>query len=371
MSLTQRIAITAMVCSSPIANATGLNFWESSTSNSALASANGASAVDASILATAPSSMTQLKTTTVTASVTRYQVDTDYDILGTQSSYSKANPIPAGFMVMPIDSNWSVGLAAYSRTAADISISEFRLPPPLNIRILEQARVRPIVVSFAPSVAYKMGDVSIGLTLEYQYADYLLEVDKCKFLGGCNTETTTGNTDGWTGAISATWQASSWLTLAATHRLDSQFGDSNIQFALPSITSVYGTIALTDSWSWHNTFSLSRWDSQGVTYTDYDDPIQLLKGSRHSKRYATSMEYRIGQLALRGGVSMDEAIDSFGGEDVRYRLGAAYTVNEHLTLDLSGFSENYARKNVKLNESYQVDVQNKGYGVSFGLTYRY
>lgn len=376
MSFTQRVAITASVGLStimltPISSATGLNFWESSTSNSALASANGASAVDASILATAPSSMTQLKSTTVTASVTRYQVDTDYDILGTKSSYSKANPIPAGFLVIPLESNWYVGLAAYSRTAADISISEFKLPPPLNLRILDQARVRPIVVSFAPSVAYKMGDVSLGVTLEYQYADYLLERNDCNFWGKCSLETTEGNTNGWSGALSATWQANSWLTLAATHRLASDFGDSNIQFDLPSITSVYGTIAITDNWSWHNTFSLSRWDGQGVTYADYSDPIQLLKGSRHSKRYATSMEYRIGDLALRGGVSIDEAIDSFGGEDVRYRLGAAYSFSDNLTLDLSGFSEHYARKNVKVTNDLQVDVLNQGYGISLGMTYRY
>ncbi len=322
MSFTQRVAMTASVGLStlmltPISSATGLNFWESSTSNSALASANGASAVDASILAIAPSSMTQLKSTTVTASVTRYQVDTDYNILGTKANYSKANPIPAGFLVIPLESNWYVGLAAYSRTAADISIPETKLGG--VIPVLNEARVRPIVVSFAPSIAYKINDVSLGLTLEYQYADYLLERNECNFWGKCSLETTEGNTNGWSGALSATWHANSWLTLAATHRLASDFGDSNIQFDLPSITSVYGTIAITESWSWHNTFSLSRWDGQGVTYADYSDPIQLLKGSRHSKRYATSMEYRVGNLALRGGVSIDEAIDAFGGEDVRYR----------------------------------------------------
>lgn len=367
MSFKQRIAMTAGLSAlmlNPIANATGLNFWESSTSNSALASANGAEAVDASILATAPSSMTQLTSTTVTASVTRYQVDTDYDILGTKAAYSKANPIPAGFLVMPLESNWYVGLAAYSRTAADISVPDIAFLP-------TNARTRPIVVSFAPSVAYKMGNFSIGATLEYQYADYLLEVKKCE-LFTCSLETTTGNTNGWSGALSATWQANSWLTLAATHRLASDFGDSNIQFDLPSITSIYGTVAITDNWSWHNTFSLSRWNGKGVFYSDYRDRIGLLKGSRDSKRYATSMEYRIGNLALRGGASIDEAIDSFGGEDIRYRLGAAYNVSDRLTLDLTGFVENYARKNIAVDVlNTKVDVQNNGYGVSLGLTYRY
>ncbi|WP_112479435.1 OmpP1/FadL family transporter [Vibrio variabilis] len=371
MSFKQRVSMTAGLSAlmlNPIANATGLNFWESSTSNSALASANGAEAIDASILATAPSSMTQLTSTTVTASVTRYQVDTDYDILGTKAAYSKANPIPAGFLVMPLESNWYVGLAAYSRTAADISVPDIKF---LGIPFHREARTRPIVVSFAPSVAYKMGNFSIGATLEYQYADYLLEAKKCEWFT-CNVDTTTGNTNGWSGALSATWQANSWLTLAATHRLASDFGDSNIQFDLPSITSVYGTIALTDNWSWHNTFSLSRWNGQGVTYSNYDDLFGLLKGSRHSKRYATSMEYRIGDFSLRGGASIDEAIDSFGGEDVRYRLGAAYNVSDNLTLDLTGFAENYARKYIAIDPlDTKVDVQNKGYGVSLGLTYRY
>lgn len=376
MSFTHRIAMTATVGLSasmltPISNATGLNFWESSSSNSALASANGAAPVDASILATAPSSMTQLTSTTVTASLIRYQVDTDYDILGTKSAYSKANPIPAGFLVMPLESDWYIGLAAYSRTAGDISISEFKLPPPLHLRILDQAHVRPIVVSFTPSVAYRMGSVSLGLSLEYQYADYLLERNDCNFWGKCSEETTKGNTNGWSGALSATWQASDWLRLAATHRLGSDFGDSNIQFDLPSITSIYGTIALTENWFWHNTYSLSRWDGQGITYADYSDPIQLLKGSRDSKRYATSMEHRMGDLALRGGVSIDEAIDSFGGEDVRYRLGGAYSINDYLTVDVSGFSEHYARKNVRLINNLQVDALNQGYGISLSITYRH
>ncbi|WP_206536066.1 hypothetical protein [Vibrio sp. AND4] len=373
MSLTPCIVTTGLVTSflAPISSATGLNFWESSTSNSALASANGAAAVDASILATAPSSMTQLTSTTLTASVTRYQVDTHYDILGTKSVYSRSDPIPASFMVIPLDPYWYVGIAAYSRTAADISISEFKLPPPLNLRILDQARVRPIVVSLAPSVAYKWGDLSVGAGIEYQYADYLLERNDCNFWGKCRFKVTKGDTDGWSAALSATWKASTWLTLAATHRLASDFGDHNIQFDLPSITSVYGTISITDDWSWHNSFSLSRWNGQGITYADYSDPIQLLGGARHSKRYATSLAYRVGDLALRGGISVDEATDPLGGEDVRYRFGGAYSFSHNLSLDFSGFSERYARKNMKVTNKLQVDVQNQGYGVSLGVTYRH
>ncbi|MFC5080594.1 Outer membrane protein transport protein (OMPP1/FadL/TodX) [Vibrio thalassae] len=359
----QRFATIAITCLPAVAHATGLNFWESSTSNSALAGANGAHAVDASVLATAPSSMTQLSRTTITANVTQYQVDTDYYILGTQSQYSKANPIPAGFFVTPMTDNWYFGLSAYSRTAADITI------PVLIPVVTNETRMRPIVVSFAPSVAVKINDVSVGFTVEYQYASYLLEKNAC-FIN-CTMSKEEGTTGGWSGAISATWQVDDYLSLAASHKLDSDFGNDDIQFNLPSITSLYSTFALTDNWRWHNTYSLSRWHNQGITYIHYLDPVGLLKGSRHSQRYATSMTYDWRDFTFRGGVSLDKAIDAYGGEDIRYRLGMSYRVSEHLTLDLTGFIEDYAHKQYTSGSFTLVDVQNDGSGLSLGASYHF
>jgi long-subunit fatty acid transport protein len=350
--------------------ATGLNFWESSTTNSALASANGAKAVDASILATAPSSMTQLTNATLTASVTRYQVDTDYSIFGQESQYSKSDPIPAGFLVSPINENWSFGLAMYSRTAADISVPEMNF----GLFRIDEVRVRPVVVSFAPSVAYQWGNISIAMTAEYLYADYLFERNDCNIFGKCHWEETKGDTDGWSGAVSVTWLVNDMLSIAANHRSESEFGDENIGFDLPSITSVYASVELIEGINWHSSYSLSRWKGKSIQYADYSDFIGLLKGSRHSNRYATSVEYRTGNLSFMAGVSLDQAIDAFGGDDVRYRLGAGYDFGQNLRVDVGGFVEKYATK--ELNEklgSYiaSVNVQNSGYGVSLGLTYQF
>ncbi|MGL6260305.1 OmpP1/FadL family transporter [Vibrio sp. WXL210] len=368
MSVVPRFALLAVAGYAPLCSATGLNFWESSTTNSALASANGAYAMDASILATAPSSMTQIERTTVTGNVLRYQVDTDYDILGTLADYSKADPIPAGFMVMPINHRWYAGLAIYSRTAADISIPEFKMDP-LPIPILYETRVRPVVVSFAPSVAFKWDNFSVAATLEYQYAEYILEQDKCRPFLGC-AEDIHDQTSGWGGAISATWQISDAISLAATHRLESHFDDENIEFDLPSITSTYASWAINNNLVWHASYSLSRWQGKGIYYSDYSDPVGLLKGSQHSKRYATSVQYHLKALTLMAGVSLDEAIDAFGGEDIRYRVGLGYDINRHLRLDLTGFSEDYARKYVRVSDDLKVDVQNSGYGIGLGLTYQ-
>ncbi|QIA63186.1 hypothetical protein GT360_06505 [Vibrio astriarenae] len=370
MPYIKRLTVVSFCFASTVSHATGLNFWESSTTNSALASANGARAMDASVLATAPSSMTQFDSSIVTGNVTRYQVDTDYDIFGDKSNYSKSDPIPAGFFVTPLTDKWYFGLAAYSRTAADISVPELPIIPPLIS--IDEARVRPIVVSFAPSVAYQFGEVSVAGTLEYQYADYTLERTECNWRG-CSLSSQSGTTSGWSGALSATWQANDKVSFAATHRFATQFGDDNIDFDLPSITSVYASLELVDDLIWHNTYSLSRWKGKSIQYDDYMDFIGLLKGSQHSKRLATSLEYQWHDVTVMAGVSIDEAIDAFGGEDVRYRLGVGYQLTENLKVDLAGFKENYARKYLNetiLGEEVKVDVQNSGYGVSLGITYQ-
>lgn len=342
--------------------ATGLNFWESSATNSALASANGARAIDASILATSPSSMTQLEQTQLTANLTRYQIKTDYDILSFQSQYTKLGLIPAAFFVKPLSPNWYFGLAIYSRTAADITI------PKITI-FFPKTRVHPVVVSFAPSMAYKIGDLSLGLTLEYQYADYLLEQNQCTILGRCNLKEIEGNTKGFSGGISATWQINDTVALSLNHTIPSQFDDHNINLDLPSITHAYASIKLLNNLYWHNGYSLSRWKNKQIKYTEYSDFIGLLKGSRNSQRFASSFEYQINKWAFMGGISFDEAVDPLGGNDIRYRLGISHQFNDKFKFDLAGFSEKYAHK-FHQSTIGNVDVKNKGYGISFGVTFQ-
>lgn len=165
-----------------------------------MASANGAIATDASILALAPSSITQLNSPTVTANVTFYEVTTDYDLFGAETQYKQSDPIPAGFFATPLNDNWSAGLAIYSRTAADISIPQISVIIPLT----DETRVRPITVSVAPTLAYRWSQVSFAATLEYLYTEYELYQTKCGFRG-CNDSKQKDTTSGFSGALSATW----------------------------------------------------------------------------------------------------------------------------------------------------------------------
>ena len=89
----------------PSASATGFNFWESSALNSSLRAANGAWASDASVLALAPSSMTQLEDTQLSATLNFYSVSTDYEIFQKEAQYEVANPVPSGFFVLPLRRN--------------------------------------------------------------------------------------------------------------------------------------------------------------------------------------------------------------------------------------------------------------------------
>ena len=161
------------------ANATGFNFWESSSLNSSLAAANGAWARDASVLALAPSSITQLQDMQLSATVNLYSVATDYEIFGQEAQYEVANPVPSGFFVMPFQENWHFGVGIYSRTAADISVPSIPVVNP------DEVRLAPILISVTPSLAYRWGALSLGASLEYLHADYGFDQIKCRPIVGC------------------------------------------------------------------------------------------------------------------------------------------------------------------------------------------
>ncbi len=148
--MSRQLVLLCYLCFSSSTFATGLTFWESSSNNTALAAANGAIALDSSVLALAPSSITQLDTRNVSATVANYKVTTDYSIFGEKTQYSKSNPIPSFFLSTPLANNFYGGLSIYSRTAADISIPEsgFILPIwpgiiDIPITISKKTRVMP------------------------------------------------------------------------------------------------------------------------------------------------------------------------------------------------------------------------------------
>lgn len=350
------VLLVLFSCSIQSVWATGFNFWESSALNSGLASANGAKGVDASILALAPSSMTQIEQRQVSFNLTYYAVSTEYEIFSQSASYQAADPIPAGFVVFPIHQNWHFGAGIYSRTAADISVPSIPLINP------QEVQIRPILLSVAPSVAYQFGSLSIAGTLEYIYAEYLLN------------QTTTQieeTTSGWSGALSATWRTSDRVSMTLAHQFPSHFGDGNLQVDLPNITRFYLTIKLLNQLEWHQNYSYSQWENSGFKFSDYPDRLGLLVGAEDSHRYATSLEYQMNQFRCAAGFSVDQAIDDFGGNDTRFRLGGGYQLTPSLSLDLTYFHELYAKKEAVINGQPVVQVQNSGNALSLGVRYSF
>ncbi|WP_177168859.1 OmpP1/FadL family transporter [Thalassotalea agarivorans] len=354
------LSLSSLTCTS--ISATGLNFWETSTLNSALASANGASAVDASILALAPSSITQLEQSSLSASVTYYDVTTDYNIFGDESKYNTKNPIPMGFVTTEINDSYFFGLAVYSRTAADIVVPKIPFINP------KETRVKPILVSVSPTLAYAHGNLSVAASLEYIHTAHTLEQTTCIF-NVCDKSLEEGTTSGWTGALSATWKVTSTTSLAFTHRFSTSFGDQDISVELPSISSVYGTLMITPKTAWHASYSYSTYDGKGVRYANYTDPIGLLVGYQNSQRIATSIDHKLGHWSLRGGISLDEAIDRLGGIDKRYRLGVGYQFTKQFTLNAAWVYEDYAIKEAAAGDTTLVKVQNSGSALSLGIQY--
>ena len=363
--LSKRLIFTCICLFSaiPLANATGFNFWESSSLNSSLAAANGAWARDASVLALAPSSMTQLRDTQLSATVNFYAVATDYEIFGQEAQYEVANPVPSGFFVLPFRENWHFGVGIYSRTAADISVPGIPLVNP------DEVRLQPILISLTPSFAYRWGALSLGVSLEYIHADYGLDQIKCRPITGCEESNLEGKNHGWSGNLSATWQISERLTLALSHQLPSDFDDENLQVALPPITSVYLSARMTEGLYWHNSYSYSQWEDKGMSFTGYPDNLGLLIGQTNSHRYATGLDYQLDRWRFGLGFSIDQAIDSFGGNDFRYRVGGGYQLAERWGLDFNFMYENYAAKRAEKNGTPVVKVQNQGSSFSLGLRY--
>lgn len=345
----------------PSANATGFNFWESSALNSSLAAANGARARDASVLALAPSSITQLQEAQLSATLNFYSVATDYEIFGQEAQYEVANPVPSGFFVLPLRNNWYFGLGIYSRTAADISVPRIPLLNPNEVRL------QPILLSLTPSLAYRWGSLSLGLSLEYIYADYAYDQTVCRPITGCDEFSLEGKNHGWSGNLSATWQISERVTLALSHQLPSNFDDESLQVALPPITSFYLSTRITDGFYWHNTYSYSQWNDKGMSFTGYADNLGLLVGQVNSHRYATGLDYEVDKWRFGLGFSIDQAIDSFGGNDYRYRAGGGYQLADRWALDFNFMYESYAAKSAEISGTPVVKVQNRGSSFSLGL----
>ncbi len=106
-----------------------------------------------------------------------------------------------------------------------------------------------------------------------------------------------------------------------------------------------------------------------MSFTGYPDNLGLLVGQENSHRYATSLDYELGKWRFGLGFSIDQAIDSFGGNDYRYRAGGGYQLADRWALDFNFMSESYATKSAEIRGTPVVKVQNRGSSFSLGLRY--
>ncbi|WP_318488539.1 OmpP1/FadL family transporter [Photobacterium leiognathi] len=347
--------------------ATGLSFSESSATNTALASANGAIALDASVLALAPSSITQLEVKNITAAMTQYSVTSDYEIFGKVSQYEKKHPIPSFFISSPLSHNFYAGFGLYSRIAADISVPEIG---PSFLPLFYETRVSPIVLSAVPTLAYRWGTLSIAASIEYMHAEYELEQNRRRF-GHDKHSRWKGRDNGWSGALSLTWKPRSDLSFALKHQYGSDFGDQQANFDLPSQTSFYFSWLPTDAWTINASVSETMWDGKGIHYSEYSDPFGLLVGERNSKRVAISSSYQWGAWLFMAGYSEDEVIDSLGGKDKRYRLGMSYKFNDNWLVTGAWLQEHFEPKEYNMGATQLVSVKNDGMAISVGVNYKF
>ena len=101
----------------------------------------------------------------------------------------------------------------------------------------------------------------------------------------------------------------------------------------------------------------------------FPDNLGLLIGQKNSHRYGTGLDYEFNQWRVGLGFSVDQAIDSFGGQDYRYRVGGGYQQAEHWSVDFTYMYEQYAEKSAYISGTTVVEVQNQGSILSPGLQY--
>jgi long-subunit fatty acid transport protein len=226
------------------------------------------------------------------------------------------------------------------------------------------------MVSVAPSLVYSRDNWSLGITAEYIHSQYSLEYTTCGVFK-CNQISVLDETSGWSGAISGTLQVNSQLSLAGAYKFATEFGDQNIDIQLPSVASLFATYHANPNLNIHLSYSYSEWKNKGVRYADYDDPIGLLVGANDSHRLATSLEYHLGCAMMMLGMSADQAIDAFGGNDIRLRAGLGYNFGDHWRIDGVVVSENYAEKVGEASGITFVSVQNEGMLLGLGVNYQF
>ena len=360
--------VSALLASTNTVMAAGFQIGEHSAAGIGRANAgDGAIADDASVIASNPALMTQLKQPTLTAAINYVEPDVEIDGEKTGAFASPVSQkdvvpsvaIPSIFYVHPINEKVSVGIGAFtnfgleSQYDDDFTGSEFA----------DTASITTININ--PSLAYKLNDeISLGLGLNYLIAEAEFATSTPDAVGGDDLLSLEGDgTDfGWNAGIS--WQANAATMVGFSYRSGFEIKlegdatglatgsttvirDGELVLDLPALANLSIAHQLNNELQLSASIDYTQWSSFEKLEGDIDGI-----GKVHIKdeywedayRYSIGATYQLNPtVKLRAGLAYDESpveaeyrtLSIPDSNRVWYSTGANFTVNDNMDVDVA------------------------------------
>ncbi len=359
---------SALLATTNTAMAAGFQIGEHSAASIGRANAgDGAIAGDASVIASNPALMTQLKQPTLSAAINYVEPDVAIDGEKTGAFASTVSQgdvvpsvvIPSIFYVHPINEKVSLGIGAFtnfgleSQYDDDFTGSEFA----------DTASV--ITININPSLAYQLNkEVSLGFGLNYLIASAEFATSMPDVAGGDDLLSLEGDgTDlGWNAGIS--WQASSATMVGFSYRSGFEvklegdatglatgsttvIRDGELVLDLPALANLSIAHQLNDALQLSASIDYTQWSAFEKLEGDIDGI-----GTVHIKdeywedsyRYSIGATYQLNPaVKLRAGLAYDESpveaeyrsLSIPDSNRVWYSTGANFAVNEMFDIDVA------------------------------------
>jgi long-chain fatty acid transport protein len=352
--------VSALLASTNIVMAAGFQIGEHSAAGIGRANAgDGAIADDASVIASNPALMTQLKQPTLTAAITYVEPDVTVDGTktgGTEVAQDDIVPsvtIPSIFYVQSINDKLSVGIGAFtnfglkSQYDDDFTGSEFA----------DTASITTININ--PSIAYKLNDsVSLGLGLNYLIA----EAEFSSSVAGNDLLALEGDgTDyGWNAGLS--WQLNPATMIGLSYRsgfeikltgdassdvIPAYNGDGELVLDLPEMANLSVAHQLNDTLQLSASIDYTNWSTFEKLEGDIEGAGKVhIKDENWTEayRYSVGATYQFNpKVKLRGGIAYDESpveaeyrtLSIPDSNRVWYSTGANFMVNDKMDVDVA------------------------------------
>ena len=352
--------ISALMATTNTAMAAGFQIGEHSAAGIGRANAgDGAIADDASVIASNPALMTQLKQPTLTAALTYVEPDVTVDGTktgGTEVAQDEIVPsvtIPSIFYVHPINDKISVGIAAFTNFGLESQYDD-------NFTGSEFADTASVTtININPSIAYKLNDnVSLGFGLNYLIA----EAEFSSSVAGNDLLALEGDgTDyGWNAGVS--WQASQDTMIGLSYRSGFEIkltgdassdivaaynGDGELVLDLPEMANLSIAHQLNDQLLLSASIDYTNWS----TFEKLEGEIEGV-GTVHIKdenwteayRYSVGASYQLNPTVMvRTGIAYDESpveaeyrtLSIPDSNRVWYSAGANFAINDKTDIDVA------------------------------------